>query len=73
MQRQRQELSIAVKQLTDNSNSLYQQISQSASTSLQKKRLDEAKLWVETDLDKSKLIHPRPDYSMLMFIICFRT
>lgn len=54
MQRQRQELSMAVKHLTENSNSLYQQISQSAESSIQKKRQDEAKIWVETDLDKRK-------------------
>lgn len=54
MQRQRQDLSIAVRQLTENSNSLYQQISQSASSSSQRKWLEDNKSWFETDLDKSE-------------------
>lgn len=42
MQRQRQDLSFAVRQLTDNSNSLYNQLS---------KRSDATCSWSETDLD----------------------
>lgn len=42
MQRQRQDLSFAVRQLTDNSNSLYHQL---------RKRSDTKSPWSETDLD----------------------
>ncbi|GAB0093553.1 uncharacterized protein DMENIID0001_087120 [Sergentomyia squamirostris] len=50
MQRQRQELSQAVKQLTENSNTLYQQIKPSDHQSNSKKRLQNSS-WMETDLD----------------------
>ncbi|XP_055679104.1 uncharacterized protein LOC129787495 isoform X15 [Lutzomyia longipalpis] len=50
MQRQRQELSQAVRQLTENSNSLYQQIRPSDHQSNSKKRPQNSS-WMETDLD----------------------
>lgn len=46
MQRQRQDLSMAVRQLTDNSNSLYHQL---------RKRSDTKCSWSETDLDLENL------------------
>lgn len=50
MQRQRHDLSQAVRQLTENSNTLYQQIKPSDSSShLKKKNLSTS--WTETDLD----------------------
>lgn len=48
MQRQRQELSQAVRELTDNSNSIYQEMNRNASGI--KKRSSSAS-WTETDLD----------------------
>lgn len=53
MQRQRQELSQAVRQLTDNSNTLYQQLKPNKEphqSSHLKKRLPTS-IWTETDLD----------------------
>lgn len=52
MQRQRQELSQAVRQLTENSNSLYQQIRPKDHL---KKRLSSS--WTETDLDSMSSIN----------------
>lgn len=53
MQRQRQELSQAVRQLTENSNTLYQQIKPKEHQQ-HKKRTDSA--WAETDLDSMQTI-----------------
>ncbi|XP_059610833.1 uncharacterized protein LOC132257812 [Phlebotomus argentipes] len=50
MQRQRQELSQAVRQLTENSNSLYQQIRPGDHPGGSKKRPQNSS-WMETDLD----------------------
>lgn len=52
MQKQRQELSQAVRQLTENSNSLYQQIRPKDQL---KKRLSSS--WTETDLDSMASIN----------------
>ena len=53
MQRQRQELSQAVRQLTENSNTLYQQIKpqEQSFTSSQMKKRSLNQSWTETDLD----------------------
>ena len=48
MQRQRQELSYAVRQLTDNSNSIYQEMNRNAS---HMKKRSNSTSWTETDLD----------------------
>lgn len=52
MQRQRQELSQAVRELTDNSNSIYQEMNRNASGI--KKRTN-SNSWMETDLDSQSL------------------
>lgn len=52
MQRQRQELSQAVRELTDNSNSIYQEMNRNASGI--KKRTSSTS-WTETDLDSQSL------------------
>jgi hypothetical protein len=49
MQRQRQELSQAVRELTDSSNSIYQEMNRNV-TGIHKKRTSSAS-WTETDLD----------------------
>lgn len=49
MQRQRHDLSQAVRQLTENSNTLYQQIKPDHSSQTKKKNLSTS--WTETDLD----------------------
>jgi hypothetical protein len=49
MQRQRQELSQAVRELTDNSNSIYQEMNRNASGI--KKHRTSSTSWTETDLD----------------------
>lgn len=46
MQKQRQDLSVAVRQLTESSNSLYEQINKSATT---------VPSWIETSIDKNLL------------------
>lgn len=54
MQRQRQELSQAVRQLTENSNTLYQQIrpaKEHSSSSSHIKKRSQSTSWTETDLD----------------------
>lgn len=48
MQRQRQELSQAVRQLTDNSNSIYEEMNKNASHI---KKRTSSNCWTETDLD----------------------
>lgn len=55
MQRQRQELSQAVRQLTENSNTLYQQIKPNEFSSHNKKRPSIIG-WMETDLDSMAYI-----------------
>lgn len=56
MQRQRQELSQAVRQLTENSNTLYQQIKPNEFSSHIKKRNPSIIGWMETDLDSMAYI-----------------
>ncbi|XP_055526430.1 uncharacterized protein LOC129719072 isoform X9 [Wyeomyia smithii] len=51
MQRQRQELSQAVRQLTDNSDSLYSQINKNGDNRSHIKKRSHSTSWVETDLD----------------------
>ena len=57
MQRQRQELSYAVRQLTDNSNSIYQEMNRNAS---HMKKRSNSTSWTETDLDS--MDQSRMDY-----------
>lgn len=52
MQRQRQELSQAVRELTDNSNSIYQEMNKNASHI---KKRTSSNSWMETDLDSLSL------------------
>lgn len=60
MQRQRQELSQAVRQLTDNSNQL--------ESSLQKKRPGDTS-WMETDLDSNRSVeHARVDSTRPLYV-----
>lgn len=61
MQRQRQELSQAVRQLTENSNTLYNQMKSPDSASNMKKRPNGTS-WMETDLDSNHCI----DHAMTM-------
>ncbi|XP_053683471.1 uncharacterized protein LOC128733725 [Sabethes cyaneus] len=51
MQRQRQELSQAVRQLTDNSDNLYSQINKNGDNRSHIKKRSHSTSWVETDLD----------------------
>ncbi|XP_021693873.1 uncharacterized protein LOC5577636 isoform X10 [Aedes aegypti] len=51
MQRQRQELSQAVRQLTDNSDTLYKQINKNGENRSHIKKRSHSTSWVETDLD----------------------
>lgn len=51
MQRQRNELSQAVRQLTDNSDSLHKQISKNGDSRSHIKKRSQGAAWVETDLD----------------------
>lgn len=63
MQRQRQELSQAVRQLTDNSNHLYNQMDPN-----QKKRPGDTS-WMETDLDSNHSVeHARTDSTRPLFV-----
>lgn len=61
MQRQRQELSQAVRQLTDNSNSIYQEMNKNASHI--KKHRTSSTSWMETDLD-DQMKKDMSNYSM---------
>ncbi|KAL9692877.1 hypothetical protein quinque_012162 [Culex quinquefasciatus] len=51
MQRQRNELSQAVRQLTDNSDSLHKQINKNGDSRSHIKKRSQGAAWVETDLD----------------------